>query len=66
MSKCDICIKYQKPSPRPVVGYAKATTFNEKIFMDLHGIQSNIWYMHIIDEFTHFYIFSYNEQLRKL
>ena len=26
--------------------------FNETISMDLHEIQSNIWYMHIIDELT--------------
>ena len=52
MSKCDICIKYRKPLPHPVVGYVKATTFNETISVDLHEIQSNIWYMHIIDEFT--------------
>ena len=37
-SKCDICIKYRKPSSRPVVGYAKVTTFNETISMDLHGV----------------------------
>ena len=41
-----------KPSPRPIVGYAKATTFNETVSMDLHEIQSNVWYMHIIDEFS--------------
>ena len=52
MSKCDICIKYRKPLPHPVVGYVKATTFNETISVDLHEIQSNIWYMHIIAEFT--------------
>ena len=52
ISKCDICVKYQKPLPHPVVGYAKATTFNKTITVDLHEIQSNIWYMHIIDEFT--------------
>ena len=50
--KCDICINYRKPSPHPLVGYAKATTFNETISMDLHEIQSNIWYMHITHELT--------------
>ena len=44
--------KYQKSSPPPVIGLAKASTFNETISIDLHEIQLNIWYMHIIDEFT--------------
>ena len=52
MSKCNICIKYKKSSPPPVVGLAKASTFNETISIDLHEIQLNIWYMHITDEFT--------------
>ena len=46
ISKYDICIKYRKPSPCPVVDYARVTTFNETISMDLHEIQSNVWYIH--------------------
>ena len=33
--KCDICIKYKKTKPRPVVGFPLAKTFNETMAMDL-------------------------------
>ena len=32
---CDVCLKYKKPVPRPVVGFAWATDFNQTVGMDL-------------------------------
>ena len=32
---CDICIRYKRPRPRPVVTLPLATTFNETVAMDL-------------------------------
>ena len=51
---CAICKTHQKPLPRPVVGLPRATTFNQTIAMDLHSLDKNIWYFHMIDEFTRF------------
>ena len=33
--KCEICIKYKRTKPRPVVGFLLAKTFNETMVMDL-------------------------------
>ena len=51
---CDICLKYKKPAPRPVVGFAWATDFNQTVGMDLKELGPSLWFLHIIDEFTHF------------
>ena len=32
---CDVCLKYKKPVPRPVVGFEWATDFNQTVGMDL-------------------------------
>ena len=51
---CDICKKYKKVSPRPVVGLPRATDFNQSVAMDLHYIDKNLWYFHMIDEFSRY------------
>ena len=51
---CDICKKYKKASPRPVVGLPRATDFNQSVAMDLHHIDKNLWYFHMIDEFSRY------------
>ena len=33
--KCNICIKYKRTKPRPVVGFPLAETFHEKMDIDL-------------------------------
>ena len=54
--KCDICIKYKKTKPRPVVGFPMAKNFNETIAMDLKEWCHNkkIWLLHIIDHATRY------------
>lgn len=32
---CDVCLKYKKPAPSPVVGLTWAADFNETFGMDL-------------------------------
>ena len=54
ISKCDICLKYKRPSPKPAVGLPLATEFNGMVAVDLHQLERNLWYLHIIDEFTRF------------
>ena len=49
---CSTCKKFRKPSPRPVVGFSKADDFNQTVSVDLHELKSNLWYLHIVDEFT--------------
>ena len=47
-------MKYRKAPLCLIFGRGKATTFNGTTSMDLHELQSNIWYMHIIDEFSRY------------
>ena len=54
VNNCDICLKFKRPSPKPAVGLPLATEFNETVTMDLHELGPNLWYLHIIDEFTRF------------
>ena len=49
---CDTCQKFKRSPPRPVVGLPRASDFNETVAVDLHQLGSNIWYLHIIDEFS--------------
>ena len=44
----------QEAKPRPIVGLSRATDFNQTMTMDLHQLSDNIWYFHMIDEFTRF------------
>ena len=37
-----------------MVGLPLATEFNEMVAVDLHELEPNTWYLHIIDEFTRF------------
>ena len=54
VNNCSMCLKFKKPSPKPAVGLPLATEFNETVAMDLHELGPNLWYLHIIDEFTRF------------
>ena len=44
---CVVCKTHKKPPQT-------ATTFNLTVAMDLHSLYRNIWYFHIIDQFTQF------------
>ena len=52
--ECGTCKLYKKPNARPVVGFSKSTDFNDTVSMDLHQISQNMWYLHMIDEFTRY------------
>ena len=51
---CVVCKTHKKPPPRPIVGLQKAKTLNHTVAMDLHSLDKNIWYFHIIEKFTRF------------
>ena len=51
--KCEICIKYKRSPPKPVVGFALATRFNEALSMDIKEI-CGIKVLHMIDNFTRY------------
>jgi hypothetical protein len=53
-SKCDICLKHNKPPPKPAVGLPMASEFNETVAVDLHELGKSVWYLHIMDQFTRF------------
>ena len=48
----NVCKKYKKVSPKPVVGLPRATDFNQSVAIDLYYIDKNLWYLHITDEFS--------------
>lgn len=54
VSKCDTCIRYSKPKPKPAVGLPMASTYNETVAVDLHELEPGLWYLHVIDHFTRF------------
>ena len=53
---CEVCMKYKKPKPRPIVGLPMARNFNETVAMDLKQWSSspNIWFLHLIDHATRY------------
>ena len=48
---CDICKRFKKPSPRPVVGLPMASTFQETVALDLKFYNGKIIF-HLIDHAT--------------
>lgn len=54
-SSCDICKRYKKTIPRPVVTFPFASEFNETVAMDLKIYKNNsIYFLHIVDHVTRF------------
>ena len=51
---CIVCKTHTKPPPRLVVGLARATTFDHTVPINVHSLDKDIWYFHIVDEFTRF------------
>lgn len=54
VKNCAVCRLYKKPAPRPAVGLPWANDFNKVIGMDLHQLDSNLYYIHMVDQFTKF------------
>ena len=51
--RCNICIQYKKPPPKPIVCVPLANQFNESIAMDLKEINGHL-ILHIIDHATRY------------
>ena len=54
VSHCKMCRQYKKPVPESTVGLPKANYFNDTVAMNLHQVGPNLWYLHLIDEFSRF------------
>ena len=56
VENCEVCIKYKKPKPRPIVGLPMGRCFNETIAMDLKewSYHRKIWLLHIVDHATRY------------
>ena len=54
VQECSTCLKHKRPGPRPVVGLPLASDYNETVAVDLHQLEPNVWYLHIIDEFSRY------------
>ena len=53
--KCDLCKRFSKTPPLPVVGMPMATQFNEKVAMDLKQWNGR-WILHIIEMWSRYTI----------
>ena len=51
---CDTCIRFKRAPLRPAIGLSKARNSNETISLDLHEINSELYYFHMIGEFTRY------------
>ena len=40
-NSCEVCIRYKRTEPRPIVGFSLGTHFNESIAMDIKEINDN-------------------------
>ena len=45
---------YKRPPPRPAVGLPRSQNVNDVVAMDLHQLMPNLWYFHMIDEFSRY------------
>ena len=54
IENCDTCKRHGRPSARPIVGLSWANDHNQTVAVDLHQLGPNLWYLHIIDEFSRF------------
>ena len=52
-SSCDVCKRFRKPTPRPVVGFSIGQVFNEAISMDLKSWEGSYFFV-IIDIATRY------------
>ena len=53
VNSCEVCKRFKKPSPRPVVGFPIANKFNEAVSMDLKSWGTRYFFV-IIDVTTKF------------
>ena len=51
---CEVCRRYKKPRPRPVVAMNMGKTFNDAVAMDLKVWQPNVYFLVMVDIATRF------------
>lgn len=51
---CSACVKYKRPVHKPIVALPLANNFNDVLAVDLHQLENNLWYLHMMDIFTKF------------
>ena len=52
---CDVCQRFGRALPRPVVGLPLAQEWNHTVSLDLHEVSGSghsLWYLHMIDVFS--------------
>ena len=57
INDCDVCQRFGRALPRPVVGLPLAQEWNHTVSLDLHelsGSGHSLWYLHMIDVFSRF------------
>ena len=54
IGECEVCKKTALPRRKPIVSLPLASEPNEVIAMDLHQLDTNLWYLHIICLFSRF------------
>ena len=57
LSSCDVCVKFGRSEPKPVVSLPLSSGFNDVVALDLHQVtemSNNCYYIHIIDLFTRY------------
>lgn len=52
-NKCEMCKRYKKTPPRPIVSLPLANSFNDKVAIDLKKWQ-NLWILHMVDVWSRF------------
>ena len=57
-NRCDICLKYKRTPPRPVVSLLLGRDFDETVAIDLKHWDKNVWFLHLIDLATRFSVSS--------
>ena len=50
---CEICMRYKRPSSRPVLGFSLAHDFNETVAMDLKQFRG-VYILHMVDHATRY------------
>lgn len=44
VNNCETCALYKKTPPRAAVGLPLATAFHQTVAVDLHDLETNVWY----------------------
>ena len=50
---CEICMRYKRPSLRPLVGFSLAHDCNETVAMDLNQFRG-VYVLHMVDHATRY------------